>query len=114
VGRTEDLAGEPGLFLLELHGAGGGVRELERMHRALYLAATRLGATGARVRWVSGMTLPDVGRVLCVSAAAHRGQVAQVRDTTGLLDATIHAVLAVKDAPPGRAAPGPPVRGRGR
>jgi hypothetical protein len=101
VAHTADAV-EAGLFLVELHAAGAAPRDIERMHRALYLAATRLGATGAQIRWVTGMTLPDEGRVLCVVAAADRAQVARVRDTAGLLGAAIHAVLPVSEAPPRR------------
>ena len=91
--------GEEGLFLVEFS-AGRAADDAADVHHALRYAVRRLAATGAAIRWCSGLLVPAEHRCLFLVEADGRGVVVRARDSAGLSGAGVAQVRPLPDRPP--------------
>jgi hypothetical protein len=87
------------LFLVEFSAARA-ADDAADVHHALRYAVRRLAATGAAIRWCSGLFVPAEHRCLFLVQAGGRDVVARARDTAGLSGANVHPVHPLPDRPP--------------
>jgi hypothetical protein len=91
----------PPLFLLEHHHQQAMEADVTRMHRALTSAVMRLAHTGAPLRIVSAVFVPDQTRCLYLVEAPVAGQVVSATDTAGLSNGMVREVVRLDDMSPG-------------
>jgi hypothetical protein len=97
--RAGDADGrEAGLFLVEFS-ASQVTDDAADLHHALRYAVRRLAATGAVIRWCSGLLVPAEHRCLFLVEAGGRHVVVRARDSAGLSGARVAQVCPLPDRP---------------
>jgi hypothetical protein len=97
VGRRH---GGTDLYLVEVRTCPPSADDAVQMHRALWRAVARLGATGTAIRWCAGWLLPDDGRCLCLVQADRESDVGRALDLAALTTASVSPARALADPPP--------------
>ena len=87
----------PPVFLLEHRAGRPSGADLARMHRSLVHAIRRVARSGAPVRFLSAIFVPDDSRCLYVLEAASPGQVVEVADIAGVSMPRVCPIVQLTD-----------------